>query len=342
MLCYTICMFFSDSPFLRVFLLGLLLQIPLGSSPPWTAHICVWAVFIPSVALNCLALTLLFLSPGPGAGAGGSRPTAAQRLLLAALFSLRLLTGLCGAGLGLAEDLQGATDLPGGLQAPCWGGWRWRGGGGAWGELVFLLSSQGCVVLLMTAVALEHRNLRASPGETASTRSATRLIGSSVLVVVVLCCSAALVLMASVRVVRDQSGGLVEGSVRTGQTLRWEPDAGARVALNCGGYLLLTAVHGLVFRGRRRDRNATTQQPRPALVVHTSVTCMLLANAVLSVAEALLWLAEGAASSVLQPAGGSPSLLLSALPAVLDPLLYALLHPRGGEQRVARPGDGKH
>ncbi|CAL8358845.1 unnamed protein product [Lota lota] len=314
---------------------GLLLQISLRSSPPWMAHFCVWAIFIPSIALNCLVLTLVFL---PSALC---RTTAAQRLLLAALFSLRLLTGLCGTGLALAEDIQSS------LQAPCWGG-KAAQCRGSLGELVFLLSSQACVVVLMMAVVWEHRNPRAprEPSTWSATPGVQRLVGaaSSVLVAVVLCCNAVLVLIASMRVVRDESS--LKGSIRTGQ-MRWELNA-ARVALDCGGYLLLTAIHVLFFYGRQRDRNTITQYPRPVLFTTHAVTCVLLANTVLSAAEALLWLNEGSsimcsAAPILQPAGGSPSLLLSALPAVLDPLLYSLLHLHHGvDQRVGRPGDRKH
>ncbi|CAL8376240.1 unnamed protein product [Arctogadus glacialis] len=342
--------------------------------PPWMAHFCVWAVFFPSVAVSGLALTLV-LRRG-----SGCRTTAARRLLLAALFSLRLLGGLWGAGLALAEDPHDAAVLPG-LQAPCWGA-----------RLLFLPPSQGCLVLLMTALAWEHRSLRATRS---AAPGAGRLLGaaSAVLVAVVLAGSAALVLTACVRVVLDEGG--LDGSVRTGRRRCWEPDA-ARVALSCAGYLLLAAFHGLVLRRRQRDRNTTTQRDRntatqrdrntttqrdrntatqrdrntatqrdrntttqrdrntttqrpwPALGNTHAVTCLLLANAALSAAEALLWLAEGSSvtgctAPILQPTGrapgGAPSLLLSALPAVLDPLLYALLHLQGAEPRLGRPGD---
>ena len=301
--------------------------------PPRMAHFCVWAVFFPSVAVSGLALTLVLRR------SSGCRTTAARRLLLAALFSLRLLGGLWGAGLALAEDPHGAAVLPG-LQAPCWGA-----------RLLFLPPSQGCLVLLMTALAWEHRSLRA-------TRSAApgvgRLLGaaSAILVAVVLGGSAALVLTAYVRVILDEGG--LDGSVRTGRGRCWGPDA-ARVALSCAGYLLLTAFHGLVLRRRQRDRNTATQRDRntatqrpwPALGNTHAVTCLLLANAALSAAEALLWLAEGSSvtgwtAPILQPAGGAPALLLSALPAMLDPLLYALLHLQGAEPHLGRPGDRKH
>ncbi|CAL8296959.1 unnamed protein product [Boreogadus saida] len=334
---------------------GLPLQMP-----PWTAHLPVWAaVVFPSVAVSGLALTL-----GLRRGSGCRTSAARRRLLLAALLSLRLLGGLgglWGAGLALAEGPHGAAALPG-LQAPCWGP-----------RLLFLPPSQGCLVLLMAAAAWEHRSLRAT--RSAAPGVGGRLLGaaSAVLVAAVVLggSAAALVLTAAcVRVVLDE-GGLDAGSVRTGRGRCWGPDA-ARVALSCAGYLLLAAFHGLVLRRRRRDRNTATQRDRntatqrdrntatqrdrntatqrpwPALGNTHAVTCLLLANAALSAAEALLWLAEGSSvtgwtAPILQPAGGAPALLLlSALPAVLDPLLYALLHLQGAEPRRGRPGDRKH
>ncbi|CAL8263671.1 unnamed protein product [Merluccius merluccius] len=295
---------------------ALLLQGQLSFCPPWMAHFCVWVIFIPSIALNCLVLTLVFLPNTM------CRTTAAQRFLLATLFCLRLLTGLCGTGLALAEDLQSSPGLVDLLSSQAC--------------VVVLLSSQACVVVLMTAVVLEHRTLWDSV-----TPAAQRLAGAaaSVLVAVVLCCSATLALLAAVPAVWEE-GGLV-CSIRRGPACCWEYNR-ARVTLNCCGYLLLTPIHTFFcFCYNHRDRVTTRAH---------AVTSMLLVNTLLSIAEALLWWSEGSsvmcpppAPPILQPAGGSLSLLLllAVLPAVLDPLLYTLLH-LGAEPGVGQPGDRKH
>ncbi|XP_071376361.1 leucine-rich repeat-containing G-protein coupled receptor 5-like [Centroberyx affinis] len=274
-----------------------------NSSAPWLLQFSVSSISILSIAFNSLVLVSVFLSSAP-------KPPA--RRLLGVLFWLRFLAGLSGATLDVTD-----VRTAGCFEAP---------GSGVM-DFLFALSSEACVFLMM-AIVFEHENSMSYDFHWLKVWKRR----GGVQVTSAVCCTLALAVTALPLVITGEislSSPCVSFSHR--RSVCWGYNA-ALVLFNAFCYLFMTVTHTF----RRRHREKVTLKPPGVQDRATTrlTTFLLLTNSSLSLSATLL-----SFSSLLRlPSLPGPEvdeatvLLIAALPACLDPLLYMFLSPHFREE----------
>ncbi|XP_078139156.1 leucine-rich repeat-containing G-protein coupled receptor 5-like [Centroberyx gerrardi] len=281
-----------------------------NSSAPRLLQFSVCSISILSIAFNFLVLVSVFLS-------SASKPTA-QRLL-GVLFWLRFLAGLSGATLDV-------TDVKTAGCFEAFGPWtQTEAPGSGVMDFLFALSSEACVFLMM-AVVFEQKN---STSRDFNWPKVWKRRGG-VQVASAVCCTLALAVTALPLVITGEIS-LSSPCVSHRRSVCWGYNA-ALLLFNAFCYLFMTVTH--TFRRRHREK-VTLKPPGVQDRATTKLTTfLLLTNTSLFFSATLL-----SFSSLLHlPSLPGPevdeavALLIAALPACLDPLLYMFLSPHFREE----------